>query len=169
MAYISDNFVRSNGVIDGKWGPIFPNTAETMLNALSGGILVNGNGYGPISAGGGDAQHELWKLVNGLGTLLAAASAADITLPLIGETILLVAVGTTLIAYRNGLKLFSVTDTDLVSGTPGITSWSMNGSQEYVFANWTTVVNHREITERQLIIFKPLILLTPTFLFWMCL
>src|SRR6266446_2248806 len=59
MAYISDNFVRSNGVIDGKWGPIFPNTAETMLNALSGGILVNGNGYGPISAGGGDA-YSLW-------------------------------------------------------------------------------------------------------------
>ena len=98
-------------------------------------------GTNSFSGDGRVAEHELWKLVSGSGTQLAATSAADTTPPVAGETLLLTVRGTTLSAFKNGVNLFRVTDSSLASGTPGLASWCMSGPQEYVWSNWPTVVN----------------------------
>ena len=55
MTQVSDNFNRANGALGGAWSIPFPNATDNMANALTGSVLINGDGYGPINAGGGDA------------------------------------------------------------------------------------------------------------------
>lgn len=278
---VSDNFVLPNGVLGSNWGPVIQNSAESMANALSGGILINNNGYGPINAGGGDAcslwvggqsfgnnqwasatiktvagytsqvsitaasfaagnttytytltsgatlivpqaititgmahggnngnflttslgsgtftvanasgvtatesgtgispsdsgagvmvrgsgtsaatlngyyfhmgsnsfttgaytgrvaYRELWKVVNGAGSILIY----DSTVPSIGDTIAISAIGNIITAYVNGVAFGQVTDNSIASGVPGLWAWSMNGPQEFNWPAWATVVN----------------------------
>lgn len=283
---ISDNFVRPDGALGPKWATVIPNTASGMFNALTGGILINNNGYGPINAGGGEAAvlwagtetfgndqwasatiktvapytsqvsitaasqsggsttytytltsgaalinpqaiiitgmghagnngnflitglgggtftvvnasgvtftengtgvspsdagagvmvrasgttantlngyyfhvgtnsftspgayagrlayREMWKIVNGVGSILNYNASQDNVLPQVGDTIAISAVGNLVTAYINGVMISQVTDSFISSGVPGIMSWTMNGAQEFVWANWATVVN----------------------------
>lgn len=119
------------------------------------GVMVRGqgtsavtlNGYffhvGTNSFGGGGriAYYELWKVVNGVGTNLFNAGDTGIALavPLVNDVISLTANGNTITAFYNGVVLSQVTDSSIpTGGVPGVTSWSMNGANEYVFANWNT-------------------------------
>jgi len=103
---------------------------------------------------------ELWKIVNGVETVLAywddAIATGDYAvgsvhpcttctfqnLPLgetgdsIGDIYTLVASGSTITVYKNGLCILSVSDTDLTSGVPGIYTWSLSGPNEYKWASW---------------------------------
>lgn len=114
------------------------------------GVMVRGsgttaatlNGYffhvGPNSFGGGGriAYYELWKIVNGVGTILFGANDGGLALilPVPGDILTIVAVGTKISAFYNGVQLAQVTDSSVASGTPGITSWSISGSGEYVWS-----------------------------------
>lgn len=119
------------------------------------GVMVRGqgtsaatlNGYffhaGTNSFGGGGriAYYELWKVVNGAGTDLANAgdTGQSLVLPSIGDVLSITANGNTITAFYNGVVFAQVTDTSIpTGGVPGITSWAMNGANEYVFANWPT-------------------------------
>lgn len=117
------------------------------------GVMVRGQGTTAATLNGyffhagtnsffGDnrvAYHELWKVVNGVGTILFATGASDTTLPLVGEVIAISVNGSTVTAFKNNVVLAQVTDTSIPSGgTLGVTSWSMNGPNQYIWANWTT-------------------------------
>lgn len=119
------------------------------------GVMVRGqgttaatlNGYfwhvGSNSFGGAGriAYYELWKVVNGVGTNLfnAGDTGISLVLPVIGDILSMSANGNTITAFYNGAVLAQVTDTSIpTGGVPGVTSWSMNGLNEYVFANWPT-------------------------------
>lgn len=286
MAYVSDNFVQANGPLGSNWSAIINNSAEGMFNSLSGGILVNNNGFGPINVGGGDAcslwvggqsfgndqwasatlktlagytatlsitaasqsgsnttytytvasgsvaaaisggalyviisgmahagnnghftattfgagtftvanasgvtatengtgicasdsgggvgvrfsgtsaatlngyfyhvgsnsfsgdgrtaYHELWKVVNGVGTFLYGTTNEDTSVPAPGDSIAITAVGNVISAYTNGFLQVSVTDNSIASGVPALWSFSISGGTQYVWANWPTVVN----------------------------
>lgn len=119
------------------------------------GVMVRGqgttaatlNGYfwhvGTNSFGGGGriAYYELWKVVNGVGTNLfnAGDTGIALVLPVIGDVLSMSANGNTITAFYNGVVLAQVTDSSIpTGGVPGITSWAMNGPNEYVYANWPT-------------------------------
>lgn len=119
------------------------------------GVMVRGqgttaatlNGYffhvGTNSFGGGGrvAYYELWKVVNGVGTNLfnAGDTGIALTLPSIGDVLSLSANGNTITAFYNGAVLAQVTDSSIATGgVPGVTSWSMNGPNEYQYALWPT-------------------------------
>jgi len=126
------------------------NGTGTSPSDSGGGVVVRGsydgrNCYfyhaGTNSFGGatfGQNYHELWKLVNGVGTELAGSRGVNVN---VGDTLKLQVVGTTITAYYNGVQEFQVTDTDLSAGFPGTSSWSMGGASQYIWANWPTVVN----------------------------
>ncbi len=288
MTQISDNFVRANGALGGSWAAVVPNNAESGPDTFAGGILINNNGYGPITAFGGDcaalwnggqsfgndqqaqatiktvagytavlsitaavqiggnttytytvtsgdaatpisggalyvvitgmadagnngtftattfgvgtftvanasgvtrsgqtgvgscpsdtgvgvmvrgsgtsaatlngyffavgtnsfggggriAQYELWKIVNGVGTILGGANdtAQSKILPVPGDVIKLVAVGTCITALYNGVPMYQVIDSSVTSGVPGLSSWSISGAHEYIWtggSGWT--------------------------------
>jgi hypothetical protein len=59
MTKIADNFTRANGALGSNWAAVVSHNAETGPDTFAGGILINGNGYGPINAFGGDAT-SLW-------------------------------------------------------------------------------------------------------------
>lgn len=89
------------------------------------------------------AYYELWKVVNGVGTAIGLVPNPDliITLPSPGDVIAITAIGTAIKAYVNGYLLFSVTDSAIASGVPGIHTFCISGQNEYLWENWNTVVN----------------------------
>lgn len=115
------------------------------------GVMVRGSGASGANMTGyffhvgsnsfnGDGRvafKELWKIVNGTATILNGSTP---TTPLtVGDNIGLSVVGSTVTAFYNGVQLFQVTDASIPSGgVPGITSWSINGSGEYLWSTWTT-------------------------------
>jgi hypothetical protein len=54
---ISDSFTRPDGVLGPKWSTPIVTAGEA--NGGPGGLLINHNGYGPVNAGGSDAE-SLW-------------------------------------------------------------------------------------------------------------
>jgi hypothetical protein len=100
-------------------------------------------GTNSFSGAGRRSYYELWKIVNGFGTDLGNADDTGIALvlPSVGASITISACGSTITAYYNGSQIYQVTDTSLAAGFPGITSWSMNGPDEYIWADWTLVVD----------------------------
>ena len=78
---------------------------------------------------------ELWKIVNGVMTLLSGP-----TYPTVqdspGDVILLSAIGSSVVCYKNGVAVNSATDTDLTSGLPGIVTWSLDGPNQQDWSNW---------------------------------
>ena len=118
------------------------------------GVMVRGsgttaatlNGYffhvgtNSFEGGGRRSYYELWKIINGVGTVLGESddTGKALVLPSVNDVIAISAIGTTINAYYNGVEMYSVTDNSLASGVPGITSWSMNGTGEYLWSGWTT-------------------------------
>lgn len=119
------------------------------------GVMVRGqgtsaatlNGYffhvgsNSFNGAGRIAYYELWKIVNGVGTDLfnVGDTGLALTLPAVNDVLGIAANGNTITAFYNGVVLFQTTDAAIPSGgVPGVTSWSMNGANEYVFANWNT-------------------------------
>ena len=115
------------------------------------GVMVRGSGTSAATLNGyffhagsnsfsGDGRvcyHELWKVVNGTGTIIAGPLNKTTLLP-VGEFIAITAIGSTIRAYINGVLVATVIDAAVASGVPGVTSWSMNGLNEYIWANWPT-------------------------------
>lgn len=61
---VYDQFVQADGALDSSnWGPIHTDVLDGQPNAVTGGILVNSNGFGAINAGGGDAS-SVWNNAN---------------------------------------------------------------------------------------------------------
>lgn len=59
MSKITDSFSRANGALGTNWAAVVSSNAESGPDTFAGGININGNGYGPINAAGGDAT-ALW-------------------------------------------------------------------------------------------------------------
>ena len=78
---------------------------------------------------------EIWKYVNGKGTILAFATQTSIP-DSSGDVYIFSAIGITLTAYKNGTSVLTTTDSSLTSGFPGIWTWSLSGPQEFDFVNW---------------------------------
>jgi hypothetical protein len=116
---------------------------------LQGTDATNVNGYfyheGTNSFGGGGRKSydELWKLVNGQGTLLQGTFDAGLALspPVVGTLLGITVVNNTVTAYRNNSIFYTTTDTGISSGgVPGIWTWSMSGPNEYDFGTWKSTI-----------------------------
>jgi hypothetical protein len=129
---------------------------------MSGTNASNINGYffhaGTNSFGGGGrkAYYELWKVVNGVGRILAQANDGNtlsVTVPSVGDTIGISVIGSQVTAYINGIILtggiafpptsptgvFQVTDTDIASGgVPALWTFAISGASEYNFTAWAS-------------------------------
>jgi hypothetical protein len=127
---------------------------------MSGTSAATLNGYffhvGTNSFGGGGrkAYYELWKVVNGVGTILVGANDTTLgqTLPQNGDVIGISVVGSAITAFYNGVilagadpsygttnNLFQTSDTSIASGGgPGIWAFAVGGEFEYVFADWSS-------------------------------
>jgi hypothetical protein len=119
--------------------------AGVMVRA-SGSTPSTLNGYffhvgtNSFDGGGRVSYYELWKIEDGKFTDLDNAHDTGIALvlPQPRDMIALTAVGSTITAYYNNVILYQVVDTSLISGVPGVTSWSFSGPDEYVWAGWRT-------------------------------
>jgi hypothetical protein len=88
---------------------------------------------------GGDGRvgyHELWKVVNGVGTFLFGVGSADTSLPAAGDSIAITAVGNVISAYINGYLQFQATDSSIASGVPALWAFAVSGNSEYVWTTW---------------------------------
>lgn len=93
---------------------------------------------GPNTFEGGFAYtRELWKVVNGVGTMLAG-EPHNANPDSVGDIYSLAVIGSLLRVAKNGVLLptFSKTDTDISSGTPGLWTWSVAGPNEYNWSQW---------------------------------
>lgn len=108
---------------------------------LRGSSVNGGNGYifqagtNSFSGDGRTGYHELWKIVNGVGTTLADGVTIP---PSIGDVLGLTVIGTTLRAFVNGVQVLTVTDSSLSSGVPGIFTFSLSGPDEYNWSKWSS-------------------------------
>lgn len=112
-------------------------TSAATLNGYF--FSVGTNSFGGL---GRQAQYELWKIINGVGTILGGANdgAQSLILPVPGDILQLVAVGPCITALYNGVPMYQVIDSAVSSGVPGLVSWSISGSGEYVWtggSGWT--------------------------------
>jgi hypothetical protein len=79
---------------------------------------------------------ELWKYVKGVGTFLWGLYPPAYPPNSPGDVYLLTVAGTAITVYQNGHELRAYHDSSLSSGSPGISTWSLSGPQEYNWANW---------------------------------
>ena len=125
---------------------------------LSGTTRANINGYffhvGTNSFGGGGRKfyYELWKVINGAGTIFMAAQEMPLSQisPVPGDVMGITAIGGVITAYYNGVILtggdpaygnngvFQFSDSLVASGAPGIWSFAVSGGSEYNFAVWSS-------------------------------
>ena len=99
-----------------------------FLSIGTNSCVVGTNGtFSPVDSRVYDV--ELWKVVNGTATFLANTSVISSITDVVGGIYALSVKGTTLTVCYNSSVLFTKTDTDLSSGSPGIFTWSVGGGR----------------------------------------
>jgi hypothetical protein len=103
---------------------------------------VVGNSGNPVGADARVYDVELWKTVNGTVTYLTSFGTPITSIPdQIGDVYGLMAVGTTISVFKNGVSLISVTDASLASGSLGVATWSVSGAGEWANPTQDTLGN----------------------------
>jgi hypothetical protein len=131
------------GVTRGGQSGIGTSCADSLAGASLRATSDGKNAYwffaGPNSFSGNKIYTlEVWKMVNGAGTLLSGIGGIVSTPDIVGDIYTFAAVGPYLRVAKNGTQIstVSVKDTALTSGLPGLWTWSVAGSHEYDWANW---------------------------------
>lgn len=128
----------SNGTGTSPSDSVCGPAVRVSADGKTGYAIEVGTNSGKVAGNGVSVDHrvycvELWKFVNGIGTVVALYQSGLLTtIPdSVGDVYALSAFGTRLTVSKNGVTLLSATDASIASGTPGICTWSIGGAGEF--------------------------------------